>query len=274
MIRIGQIPYLNCILFFHGLENEPDISLEPLVPRALSSAAAEGEVDAGPVPLVTTWEIEERYAPLGDFCISTIDRARSVLLFSRRPFDRLEGAEIGVTNETSTSVRLLKVLLMHAWRVRPVRFTRVDWQKNDAFLLIGDEALLHRRGVKDYPHVADLGEVWRKWTGLPFVFARWVVRRDLPAGENARLVRMLDHSVAEGWAHLERVASPRAAALNMSIEEMREYLQGFRFRMTVAEHQSIDRFRQFDAAAREAGLVGPGLPAPNDGGRGVTGDIK
>jgi chorismate dehydratase len=270
MIRNGKIPYLNCVLFFHGLENEPDVRLEPLVPRMLSSAAAEGEVDAGPVPLVTTWEIEDSFVPLGDFCISTIDRARSVTFFSRRPFDQLDGAEIGITNETSTSVRLLKVLLTHAWRVRPARFTRVDWPNNDAFLLIGDEALIHRRGVKDYPHVADLGEVWQKWTGLPFVFARWMVRAELAGADKAQLVRMLDRSIAEGWTHFERVVSPRANALHMTIEEMREYLQGFRFRMTAAEHQSIGKFRQFDAAAREAETT----PAPDGEPREIRGDVK
>lgn len=252
MIRIGKIPYLNSILFFQGLENEAGVKLEPLVPRALSSAVAEGEVDAGPVPLVTTWEIEDRFAPLGDFCISSINRARSILFFSKRPFERLDGATIGVTTETSTSVRLMKVLLAQAWRVRPRQFTHVDWPNNDAFLLIGDEALIHRRGVKDYPHVADLGEVWHQWTGLPFVFARWMVRRDLPDADKSRLVSLLDASIAEGWGHFERVVAPRTADLNMTIEEMREYLQGFRFRASAAEQQSIGQFRQFDAAASEA----------------------
>jgi chorismate dehydratase len=250
MIRIGKIPFLNSILFFHGLENEPGVRLEPLVPRALSSAVAEDEVDAGPVPLVTVWEVEDRFVPLGDFCISSIDRARSILFFSKRPFDSLDGATVGVTNQTSTSVRLLKVLLKNAWRVRPAQYTHVDWPNNDAFLLIGDEALIHRRGIKDYPHVADLGEVWNKWTGLPFVFARWLVRADLPDADKARLISMLDTSIAEGWAHFERVVAPRVADLNMSIEEMREYLQGFRFRMTTAENQAIGKFQQLDSALR------------------------
>ena len=111
---------------------------------------------------------------------------------------------------------------------------------------------MHRRGVKDYPHVADLGEVWHKWTGLPFVFARWVVRTTLPDADRARLITLLDQSLADGWAHFERVVSPRAHDLHMTIEEMREYLQGFRFRMTAAEHQAIGKFRQLDAAARKA----------------------
>jgi chorismate dehydratase len=104
--------------------------------------------------------------------------------------------------------------------------------------------------VKDYPHVADLGEVWRRWTGLPFVFARWMAARGLPEAEKARLVRVLDNSLSEGWSHFESVVSPRAADLHMTIEEMREYLQGFRFRMTAAEHQSIEKFRRLDAAVR------------------------
>jgi chorismate dehydratase len=252
MIRVGKIPYLNCVLFFHGLEDDAALRLEPWVPRALSGAAVEGQVDAGPVPLVTTWEIEPRYQPLGDFCIATIDRSRSILLFSRRPFDRLDGAEIGITHETSTSERLLRALLANVWRARPARWARVDASNNDAFLLIGDEALAHRRGVAGFPFVADLGEVWHQWTGLPFVFARWMVRAALPDDEKARLAAALERSLADGWSHFERVVSPRAQELRMTIEEMREYLQGFRFRATPSEHQAMAKFRQLDAAARRA----------------------
>jgi chorismate dehydratase len=254
VIRVGRIPYLNCLFFFDGMENDPGLLLEPLVPRALSAAAADGAVDAGPVPLVDTWEITDRFAPLGDFCISSIDRARSVLFFSKRPFDRLDGAEIGVTHESSTSVRLLKVMLTHAWRVRPSRFVPVHMDHNDAFLLIGDEALLHRRGVQDYPHVADLGDVWQKWTGLPFVFARWVVRKDLAAADTARLSSLLERSIDEGWKRFEHIAPSRAASLHMTMDEVREYLQGFRFRATAAEHKAIGKFRQLDKAARAAGV--------------------
>jgi hypothetical protein len=82
-----------------------------------------------------------------------------------------------------------------------------------------------------------------------------MVRTTLPDADKARLVSMLDASIAEGWAHFERVAAPRAADLSMTIEEMREYLQGFRFRMSGAEHQAIGKFRQLDAAAREADVA-------------------
>ena len=251
-IRVGQIPFINCILFFHALEGQSGVRLAPLVPSALSGAAARDAVDAGPVPLVDTWDIEDRYVPLGDFCISTFERARSVFLFSNVPFEQLDGREIGITHQSSTSVRLLKVLLAHVWRVRPARFTALNARHNDAFLLIGDEALRHRRGVETHPRMADLGEVWQQWTGLPFVFARWVVRKDLPEADRERLCSLLEQSLESGWPRLEHIAASRAAELNMTIDEVREYLQGFRFRMTASEHEAIKKFRELDAATRPA----------------------
>jgi predicted solute-binding protein len=89
------------------------------------------------------------------------------------------------------------------------------------------------------------------WTGLRFFFAGWRARTSLPDADKARLVTMLDQSLAEGWSHFERVVSPRAQDLHMTIEEMRVYLQGFRFRMTAAEQQAIGKFRQLDETMQQ-----------------------
>ncbi|HKW14730.1 MAG TPA: menaquinone biosynthesis protein [Candidatus Krumholzibacteria bacterium] len=248
-LRIGQIPFLNCLLFFNGLENEPGVRLLPLVPRALSAAAMGDAVDAGPVPLVDTWEMTH-CAPLGDFCIATTQRARSVFLFSKRPWHALDGAEIGITDQTSTSVRLLKVLLANVWEAKPERFTSIDRTHNDAFLVIGDDALRARAGIPEFPHMADLGGVWTEWTGLPFVFARWVARRDLRGADRDRLCALLERSMAANWKSLDRIAVPRAAELGMTVAEVREYLEGFRFVATDAEHKAMAKFKELDATTR------------------------
>ncbi len=260
-MRVGQIPYLNSVLFYHGLEKDAaagkPVTLEPLVPRQLSGAVVENAVDAGPVPLVTCWDIADAYEPLkvdgrGDFCIATRSRAISILLFSKRPIDGLGGATIGVSAETSTSVRLMKSLFAHYWRVRPARYTPLDWPNNDAFLLIGDEALIHRRGIKDYPHVVDLGEVWSEWTTLSFVFARWVVKKSKSDADKRGLIDRIDRSIETGWKDLEAIVEPWTHTLNMTTDEMREYLEAFRFRMGTEEYASIERFQQLDEAARAA----------------------
>ncbi len=36
----------------------------------------------------------------------------------------------------------------------------------------------------------DLGEAWRAWTGLPFVFAVWAVRRDVLAARPAEVAAL------------------------------------------------------------------------------------
>jgi len=263
-LKIGKIPYLNSVLFYHEMESgnanrllpagEYEFELLPLVPRQLSGAAVESVVDAGPVPSVTCWDIEDRYEPL-DFCIATPVKAYSILLFSRRPFDALGGASVGVTKETSTSVRLMSVLLENVYKARPSELVPVDRSRNDAFLLIGDEALRNRRGVDGFPHIADLGQVWNDWTGLPFVFARWVARRDLDESARDALVEVLERSLESGIERMDSIVKPHAAEVDMSVSEMRGYLEEFHFRMAEAEHEAVAKFRRLDADVRRAGAA-------------------
>ena len=56
--------------------------------------------------------------------------------------------------------------------------------------------------------------------------------------------------MASGWPQLERIAASRAAELHMTIDEVREYLQGFRFRTTAAERTAMAKFRELDTAMR------------------------
>lgn len=58
-------------------------------------------------------------------------------------------------------------------------------QEAQAAVLIGDAAL--RASLHDAPRlgltVHDLGQMWKDWTGLPFVFAVWAARKDYLAAE-------------------------------------------------------------------------------------------
>ena len=252
-LKIGKIPYLNSVLFYYGLESNPEtlanLEFAPMVPRRLTAAAIDEQLDAGPVPVVTTFDIADSYEQLGDFCIATTDKARSILFYSRKPIDELDGARIGITNETSTSVRLLKVLFAQLYRVTPAEYVAVD-EPNDAFLLIGDEALRRRGGVEGYPHVADLGEAWNDATGLPFVFAAWVVRRALPVEQKEYIKAVLDDSLNEGWKHFEAAVAGKMDELDMTRAEAREYLDGFHFRMGAAEHDAVAKFAELDEMTR------------------------
>ena len=252
-LKIGKIPYLNSAMFYYGLESNPEtlanMEFVSMVPSHLSAAAVGEQIDAGPVPLVTSFEVRETYEPLGDFCIATIEKARSILFYSKKPMEMLNYARIGITHETSTSVRLLKVLFDQLYRVTPIEYVSIR-EPNHGFLLIGDSALRNRGGCEGYPYSTDLGEAWHGATGLPFVFAVWMVRRTLPEEQKSYIKTVLSDSLNEGWKHFDAAVGEKMDALNMTRAEVREYLDGFHFRLGAAEHDAISKFKELDSITR------------------------
>jgi chorismate dehydratase len=240
-IRIGHMPYLNCEPFYFGIDRER-FEFQSLTPSAMTQSAKEGNLDAGPVPLVACFQMEDALTPVGDFCIATVEAAQSILLFSQRPIEEMEGGTFGITGETTTSVQLLKVLLHHRYHVKPKTFTGLE-DKHDAFLVIGDNALRQRAPKPSHPYHYDLGHEWHSWTGYPFVFARWVMRRELPQETQEELREALQTSLEQGLANLDVIARKRRD-LDMSEEEALQYLQALHYVIGPEETSAMNRFRE------------------------------
>ena len=240
-MNIGLMPYLNSVLFYRAMT--PDkFNLVALPPRAMTQAAAEGKLDAGPIPVIGGMTLERDFESLGEFCIATKDKARSILLFSKVKIAELGGKKVGVTDETSTSEQLLKVLLTHKFNLKNVSYVSLE-VPNDAYLLIGDSALKNRRGVSGYPHMYDLGEVWNTWTGLSFVFAVWIARKSLPR-EQKEAMRSSIQASLNLPPDYKRFATERTG-LNMNESDVREYLEGFNFVMGEQEHKALKLFKSY-----------------------------
>ena len=86
-----------------------------------------------------------------------------------------------MTPETSTSIRLLRLLLDVRRGLEGVRYMRgLEPAQADALLMIGDQAMRMRdRRPPGFTHTLDLGADWLEWTGLAFVYAVWAVRASL-----------------------------------------------------------------------------------------------
>ena len=113
-----------------------------------------------------------------------------------------------MTGETSTSVRLLRILLAFRHEVPAATLVGLD-APADATLLIGDVALRALRGRWPRPLCFDLGEEWTEWTGLPMVFAAWAVRLAVPASERRELEAVLGTALETGMASLPAIAARR-----------------------------------------------------------------
>lgn len=249
MLRVGRIPYLNCEPFFAHLTG---VETVPLVPRALGVALRAGALDAGPVSLADALGLGAavRWLPHG---IATPGAAHSVLVFSRRPLADLDGATVAITDETATSVRILRILLEQRYGLR-----KIDWidlasdncsaARPDAVLLIGDAALRARATRAGFEHVADVGAEWTDWTGLPCVFAVWAARGDVDAGQREHLAQALDAALDRGLADLPAIAARRGDT-GLDAAEIARYLTHFIYRRGVDEDAAIHEF------ARRAGFT-------------------
>ena len=239
--RIGQIPYLNCEPFFHGLAME-GVELCPMPPSSMGPLALRGELDAAPFSLVQSFELSEDYESLGDMGISVIGPVRSILFYSRVPMHDLSGAVVGATSESATAVQLMKVLLEQRYEVRPREYTGLEQPDLDAFLLIGDDALTTHGRVDGFPYCYDLAEVWWEWKELPFVFAVWMARRCLAPEVKQELAVGLRRNLEENMScSLEAIARKREC-MGLTSAEVVDYLRAFRFVLDTKDLRAIEEF--------------------------------
>jgi len=265
-MRVGRIGYINCYPVYGAIDRRITPLAADLVtgtPSELNDLLAAGELDVSVVSAVEYARNAKDYVLLPDLAISCDGPVRSVALFSKRPAAELDQATVLLTASSRTSVRLLELLCRDVWNVRP-RFVQARAEAadlddlaglpHDAVLVIGDPALL-LAARHAYARRYDLGEEWKRWTGLPFVFAVWAARRAAPRHAVQGVHRALLASRDWGLAHLDLLADAAARATHVAMADCRSYFAGLDYALG-AKHLAglTDFFRRL--AAR--GLVPDG----------------
>jgi chorismate dehydratase len=99
--------------------------------------------------------------------------------------------------------------------------------------------------------VYDLGAEWKRWTGLPFVFAVWVARRAAPIAEALAVHAALITSRDWGLANLDELAAQAAGATGVPRRACDEYLSGLDYGLSY-EHLAglTEFFRRLVSAGR------------------------
>ena len=188
-------------------------------------------VDAALVPVIVSQHIPDvRIVP--DVCVGARERVRSVALITR-------GAElsdvrtVALDVSSRTSVILTKIIFREflgfepEWRdAAPDIDAMLDTA--DCALLIGDPALkiadcglrisdLNPESKTENLRSYDLAELWKHYTGLGFVFAMWMTRKQKCP---------IDFAAArdEGVQHISEIASNYEPEIGLSRDQMIEYL--------------------------------------------------
>lgn len=253
MMRLGRIGYINCYPVYGAIDRGVVTVPSELVtgtPSELNDLLAAGELDLSVVSAVEYARNAKAYHLLPDIAISSDGPVRSVMLYAKRDARELDGGTFLISASSRTSVCLLQLLCQDVWRVRPnlveARAEAADLDTllslpHDAVLVIGDAAL-HLSARNVYPCQYDLGEAWKAWTGLPFVFAVWAARREA----DADLVRETHRGVLAsrdwGLTHLGTLALAAAKATGFPVADCATYLGGLDYAFSYRHLEGLTSF--------------------------------
>jgi len=269
-LKIGKIRYLNCLPFYFGLPEmlaakglEPEMSFFESYPAEINLAMQRGEIDVAPVSSLEYLQHQDDYLLLSDLAIGTRLFARSVLLLSKKKIEQLSGSVIALSRESLSSAGLVRILLAKKYDHRNT-FELTDQdpeamlQKYPAALVIGDQALFCQ--PKELIYKYDLGELWQSWTGKPFVFALWAVRKDF-AVRHPELLKAFSEVLKENLLrNLADTEGLLKQALGIAPSDKRfcqmlGYLVNLQYTLDADMKEGVSRFFEL---AHEEGLA----PAP------------
>jgi chorismate dehydratase len=182
-IRVGAVSYLNTKPLIYGFDQgamKDEIELVLDYPSRLVSLLQKDEIDIALLPTAAISNIKDAQV-FSNYCIASDDEVASVCLFSQVPIEEIQ--EIFLDYQSKTSVTLLRILLKNYWQTRPSLVEAEEGyiehiKDKKGGVIIGDRAL---EQLTNFEYVYDLAKAWKDYTQLPFVFATWVSREELPA---------------------------------------------------------------------------------------------
>ncbi len=257
-LRVGAVSYLNAKpLYYRLTEMLPSVQLEMDLPSRLADRLAEGSLDLALIPSVEYLRgAIMGYEILPGFAIAARGAVRSVKLFSRVPFVQIERLALDAGSRTSQALTRIWLDTTHGVRPRQIELlpigAPVEESTADAILLIGDRAMTVCS--EPFHAVVDLAEAWNQMTGLPFVFALWVVRRGVDLGV---LPEALERSRAEGLNHAEELAAEHGPRLGLDYATCYDYLTKV-LSYDLGE-QEVAGLRRFAQMAARLGLAPEGV---------------
>ncbi len=237
--RIGKFSLLNSYLPYFRLEQD-GFRVVSAMPKTLAGMLERGELEFSPVPsfyYLTNKTTLQSY----EFCVAATRSVWSVIVVSRGERFREHGGAIAVTNQTTTSVKLLEIVLRERGLGHPVvpvnaGTAGVLLEHCPYALVIGDEAI---RARQKYRVVMDLGEAWVDLTGLPMVFGIAVARK----GRNmAGVSAALQESVTWGEKHVDEIVETAQEQFGLPDEFLACYFNALTHKMGERERRGLARF--------------------------------
>lgn len=259
-IRLGVVSFINTLPLIDGLEKLASIELKHSVPSLLLDQLTDSSVD---VALCSSIDYQRSIDPLIVLPVGMLGcdgPTLTVRLYSSQPLARLH--RVYCDTDSHASIALMRIVLRESHGVEPelidydarehVALNKpIDWP--EAMLLIGDKVVTDSPPAVRYPHQLDLGGAWVEHTGLPFVFALWMARRDADPAMLATIAAILDRQRRHNLQRIDHIIHHKAKPRNWPGDLANEYLkQRIAYELTDARRAGLELFFE---KALEHGLI-------------------
>ena len=243
-LRITAVSYLNTLPFVYGIRNSgllENYELQLDIPSECARKFLNKEADIALVP-VAALKIINSYKLLNEYCIGANGNVKTVLLLSQVPLDKIR--KIHLDHHSLTSVNLVKVLSKHYWKTDPLWInldenTEININCMESIVAIGDKTFLLE---KEFKHVYDFATEWKRFTGLPFVFACWVADKNL---SNEQINRFTD-ALEWGVLNKKKAVDNLFDAKKFPFVNIEEYLEkNIDFVFNTNKHQALKLFLEY-----------------------------
>ncbi len=241
MLNIAAVSYLNTRPYLSGIEkylNTP-YHINTYPPRECAEKLKNGQANLGLIPVATLPELND-FVLVSNFGIVAQGRVYSVSLYSQVFLNEI--THVFLDYQSRTSVALTQILCQEFWKINPIFIPAYpDYEKDishtRAGVIIGDRAI-HLK--PNYSYDFDLAEAWYNYTQLPFVFAVWVVHKDL---YNSFLHSTLNEVFYKGITEKEQYFLQWAKEHQLPESIVKEYLTKYiRYEISLQAQNGMNLF--------------------------------
>jgi len=147
-------------------------------PEICSERLRQGQVDIGMISSLDYSKGKGNWKIIPEICVSTKGAGKLINLFFNKEIKEID--KIAIDPNDSTATALLNVIMREKYEIAP-DFVVIDGDLKDklnnadAAITSGDQAFQYQQTNSFY---LDLCDEWFDFTGLPFVYAFWVVNEN------------------------------------------------------------------------------------------------
>lgn len=250
VLRVGIIDSAITLCLFHGLtENiiSHNCSLTVGKPADINQAFSQGDLDIASISATYFLEHRLEYILLSDLGIGATEEIIGMRIYSKKTPSELDQKTLYIPPKSVSSVKLLKALCKHFWKVTPSflpYFGKTDdlFHQDSPFLITGDEGLSFFEKYPLYTSI-DLANTWHNLTKKSSLFSVVASRNDAFLNQPHEVIdfqKCLEKSFSWSQNNMEEILAEAARRTGCSVQLLQKFFSAVEHQLTPKHFNGLD----------------------------------